>query len=49
MPHTPSLNPGITQITRHTLLRVRGLLASLVRTAVSPPRPRASRQSPPAA
>jgi hypothetical protein len=49
MPHTPSLNPGITQITRQTPLRKRGLLAALVRTGVLPCRPRASRLTPPAA
>lgn len=46
MPHTPSLSPGIVQITRQTPLRIRGLLATLVRTAVPPSRPRASRLAP---
>lgn len=46
MPHTPSLTPGIVQITRQTPLRIRGLLAALVRTAVPPSRPRASRLAP---
>jgi hypothetical protein len=49
MPHTASLTPGITQITRYTLLRVRGLLAALVRTGVPPCRTRTSRLIPPAA